>query len=181
MLSQDRILGLFGELDRELGRSEVRGDIFVVGGAAMAVAYDARPATRDVDAIWHPSAEIRTAAERVAADHSDLAPDWLDNGVKAFLPGDDHGERKVIYDGDHLTVSVPSPEYLLATKLLASRVSRDEDDILLLYRLCGLTAVEEGLELLERYYPGRPIEAEVSFFLEELLAQREAGSSGPER
>ena len=34
------------------------------------------------------------------------------------------------------------------------------------------TTVEEGLELLERYYPGRPIEAKVGFFLEELLASR---------
>lgn len=32
--------------------------------------------------------------------------------------------------------------------------------------------VGEGLELLERYYPGRPIEAKVQFFLEELLSSR---------
>ena len=71
-----------------------------------------------------------------------------------------------------LTASAGSPEYLLATKLLASRVSRDEEDILLLYDLCAFTTVEQGLELLERYYPGRPIEAKVGFFLEELLASR---------
>lgn len=66
-------------------------------------------------------------------------------------------------------MSPGSPEYLLATKLLASRVSRDEEDILLLYGLCGFTTVDEGLDLLERYYPGRPIEAKVGFYLEELL------------
>lgn len=69
MLTRARILGLFGELDDELGRSSVRRDVFVVGGAAMAVAYDARPATRDIDAIWHPSSEIREAAARIAARH----------------------------------------------------------------------------------------------------------------
>jgi hypothetical protein len=171
MLTRERILELFGELDAELGRSEVRGDVFVVGGAAMAVAYDARPATRDIDAIWHPSTEIREAAARIAARHDDLEPDWLNDGVKAFLLGDDSAPR-VVYDGDALTVSAASPEYLLATRLLASRVSRDEDDISLLYDLCGLASVDEGLDLLGRYYPGHPIEAKVRFYLEELLARR---------
>lgn len=162
MLTRDRILALFAELDGELGRSGLRGDVFVVGGAAMTVTYDARPATRDVDGIWHPSAEVRAAAGRVAARHEDIPADWLNDGVKGFLPGEDHGTGTVIYDGDCLTVSAPSAEYLLATKLLASRVSRDEDDILLLYRLCGYTTVEQGLDLLERYYPGRPLEAKAA-------------------
>jgi Nucleotidyltransferase of unknown function (DUF6036) len=169
VLSRERILQLFAELNDELCGGGVRGDVFIVGGAAMAIAYDARPATRDVDGIWHPSAEVRAAVARVAARHDDLDEDWLNDGVKGFLPGADHGTPKVVYDNDCLTVRAASPEYLLATKLLASRVSRDEDDILLLYDLCGLTTVEEGLDLVERYYPGRPIEAKVRYYLEELL------------
>ena len=31
-----------------------RADIFVFGGAAMVIAYQARPATRDVDAVFEP-------------------------------------------------------------------------------------------------------------------------------
>jgi hypothetical protein len=170
MLSRDRILSLFAELNDELCRSGIRGDVFIVGGAAMTLAYNARPATRDVDGIWHPSTEVRIAAARVAARHDDLEPDWLNDGAKGFLPGDGLTGAKVVYDNTCLTVSAPSVEYLLATKLLASRVSRDEDDILTLYGLCGFTTVEEGLDLLERYYPGRPIEPKVGFFLEELLA-----------
>lgn len=49
MLSRGRILDLFSELGDELCRMGTRGDVFIVGGAAMTVAYDARPATRDVD------------------------------------------------------------------------------------------------------------------------------------
>lgn len=169
MLSGARILELFAELDEELGATGTRGDVFIVGGAAMAVAYDARPSTQDVDGIWHPSKEVRDAARRVAARHDDVAEDWLNDGAKGFLPGEDLGAKPVVYEGEHLTVSAGSPAYLLATKLLASRVSRDEDDILLLYELCGFTTVDEGLDLLERYYPGRPIEAKVRFYLEELL------------
>jgi hypothetical protein len=169
MLTRDRILELFVELDQELVKSSTRSDMFLVGGAAMALAYDARPATRDVDAIWHPSAEVRAAAARIARRHDDLEIDWLNDGVKGFLPGDDQGARRVVFEGDALTVSAASPEYLVATKLLASRASRDEDDIRLLYRILGFTTIDEGLDVLARYYPGRPIEAKVQFFLEELL------------
>jgi len=169
MLTRERILSLFTELNAELCQAGVRGDVFIVGGAAMTVAYDARPATRDVDGIWHPSTEIRRAAAQVAAQHDDIDTDWLND---AFLPAHDQKPAIVVYDGECLTVSVPSPEYLLATKLLASRVGRDEDDILLLYQICGLTTTDQGLDLVERYYPGRPIQAKVRFYLEELLTSR---------
>jgi hypothetical protein len=171
MLTLEQILELFNELNDELAKSETRGDVFVVGGAAMAVAYDARPATRDVDAIFHPSSEVRSAAERVAALHDGIERDWLNDGVKGFLSGEDEGKQVVLYEGDYLTVRAASPEYLLATKLLASRVSRDEDDILFLFRLCELSTVDEALDLLVRYYGNRPIEAKVRFLLEELLYQ----------
>lgn len=169
MLTRRRILQLFAELNDELCGAGARGDVFIVGGAAMTLAYQARPATRDVDGIWEPSGVVRDAAQRVAQRHDDLTPDWLNDGVKGFLPGDDRGTTTVVYEADCLTVSAASPEYLLATKLLASRVGRDDEDILLLYDLCDFATVDEGLDLLERYYPGRPIEAKVRFMLEELL------------
>ena len=172
MLSRQRILDLFSDLDDELCAAEVHGDVFVVGGAAMTVAYDARPSTRDVDGIWHPSAEVREAAARVATRHDDIDADWLNDGVKGFLPGGDHGRRHVVYDGACLSVAAASPEYMLATKLLASRVGRDEDDVMLLYDLCGFTTVDEGLDLVERYYPGRPVEAKVAYFIGDLLERR---------
>lgn len=172
MLTRERILALFAELNDELCRSGTHGDVFIVGGAAMTLAYDARPATRDVDGIWHPSAEVRVAATRIATRHDDIDADWLNDGVKGFLPAVGHGTGRVVYENECLTVSAAAPEYLLATKLLASRVSRDESDILTLYELCGFTTVDEGLDVLERYYEGRPIEAKVRFFLEELLARR---------
>jgi hypothetical protein len=39
------LLRAFDALDEELGRVGVRADLYVVGGAAMAIAYQARRAT----------------------------------------------------------------------------------------------------------------------------------------
>jgi hypothetical protein len=49
-LGRDELINAFELLDAELGRVGVAVDLFVVGGAAMAIAYDARRTTTDVDA-----------------------------------------------------------------------------------------------------------------------------------
>jgi hypothetical protein len=54
-------------------------------------------------------------------------------------------------------------------KLFAAR-DQDVEDIAFLYRLCGFTTVEEGLDRLESVYPGRQIAPKVQFLLEEYFA-----------
>ena len=133
LLDRNGLLEALKALDHELAAVGVRGEVFVVGGAAMALAYDARRATVDVDAIFVPANEVREAAARVA-ERLELEADWLNDGAKAFMPGSDP-ERIGVFEGDHLSVAAASPRYLLAMKLLASRVERDQDDIRFLYRL----------------------------------------------
>ena len=72
------------ELNDELRAMDVKGEICLYGGAVMALAYNARPDTKDVDAIFRPPAQIREAAEKVAKAHG-LEPDWLNDAVKSFL------------------------------------------------------------------------------------------------
>jgi len=110
LLDREQILRLFGELSEELTRRGTRGEIFLVGGAAMALAYDARRATRDIDAVFQPKDEVYSAAAAVAARH-DLPDDWLNDGVKGFLPGDDPQARPA-YESEALRVDVASPQYL---------------------------------------------------------------------
>ncbi|MGF7238328.1 MAG: hypothetical protein ACQSGP_25710 [Frankia sp.] len=54
-------------------------------------------------------------------------------------------------------------------KLFASRVETDSEDIAFLYRRLGFTTVEEGLDLVQSMYGGRPIDAKVQFLLEEIV------------
>lgn len=75
---QSSLLEAFRVLYFELGRSAVRAQVFVVGGAAVALAYDERRATVDVDAVFAPVAE-----------QLGLEEDWLNDGAKSFMPGPD--------------------------------------------------------------------------------------------
>lgn len=145
----------------------------------MALAYDARRSTVDVDATFLPAAEVRAAARRVAVDLG-LEPDWLNDGAKAFMPGNDPSQVRV-FEGNNLSVAAASPRYLLAMKLLAARADRDQDDIRLLYGLCGFTTAEEGLRLLEHTYPSHVIAARTQFLLQEMFPPRESGAPGLER
>lgn len=175
LLDREHLLEALRALDEELGRAGVRGEIFVVGGAAMALAYDARRSTIDVDAVFAPSAEIRAAAGRVA-ERLNFEPNWLNDSAKAFMPGDDP-DRIGVYEGNHLSVAAASPRLLLTMKLLAARVERDQDDIRILYGLCGFTTAEEGVDLVASAYPEGLIPPRARFLLEELFPRRELGKN----
>ena len=110
---------------------------------------------------------VRQAATAVA-EHKGLAEDWLNDAVKGFLPGPDPDAQR-FYSSDSLIVDVAPPRYLLAMKLFAARAEIDADDIILLYRQLGFTTVDEGLDLVEQAYPGRPIAAKVRFLLTEIV------------
>jgi hypothetical protein len=171
VLDRDSIIDAFRALNEELAARDVRANLFVVGGAAMAVAYDARRTTVDIDAVFAPATAVREAA-RVVADRLGLAHDWLNDGAKAFMPGDDP-DRIVVFEGSHLGVGAASPRYLLAMKLLSARAERDRDDIRTLYRLCGFTKAEQGMALVESVYPDHVIPPRTRFLLEEMYPSRE--------
>ena len=81
-----------------------------------------------------------------------LEPDWLNDAAKGFLPGEDVHPRTV-FESESLLVQVPSPGYLLAMKLHASRDERDLDDAAVLFNQLGYTTSQECLDLLDATYP----------------------------
>src|SRR3954451_15649301 len=167
-LSAADIRRLFEALAEELSRHGTRAELFLVGGAAIALCFDERRSTRDLDAVFAPTEAVRKAAAAVA-EREGLEADWLNDAVKGFLPGED---RKALryFEAPGLSVDVASPEYLLAMKLLSSRAEVDAEDIALLYRHLGYTTVEQGLDLVEQPYPLRPLPENVRFLLEEIVA-----------
>jgi methylmalonyl-CoA mutase cobalamin-binding subunit len=84
-LGREDIRELLDDLSRELAARGARAELFLVGGAALAVAYDATRSTRDLDAVFVPSDVVRQAAAAVA-DREGLAEDWLNDAVKGSCP-----------------------------------------------------------------------------------------------
>ncbi len=163
-----RILSALEALGDELAREGVRGQIFIVGGAAMALAYSTRRVTKDIDAVFEPKSAIYAAAANVAEDLG-LPEGWLNDAVKGFLPGDPDEHPRAVPDIRGIEVTTASPRYLLAMKLMAMRFGEDDEDIEILLRQCGVQSAEEALELLRSIYPLQEPPPKTRFFLEELL------------
>ena len=160
---------LFGLLNEELTGEGIEGELFLVGGAVMCLAYAARPSTDDVDALFRPAGEVREAAARVAA-RTGLPPDWLNDAVKGFLS--DRGEFRAWLELSHLRVMVAQPEYLLAMKCLALRIGaefHDEDDIRYLLRFLNVATFEQAREIITRFYPLERFPQKTFYALGELL------------
>lgn len=172
-LTGDDIRRLFELLNEELGRSGVRGELYLVGGAVMCLVFDARPSTRDVDALFRPTSELREAAARVAL-HADVPADWLNDGVKGFLSP--RGKFDPYLDLPHLAVFTAQPEYLLALKCAAMRIGagfRDEADVRFLLRALNIERYEDAVEVVLRYFDEDRIPQKTWYALEDLLEPEE--------
>lgn len=176
-LDADRLGGLFQELSDRLANVGEHAQLFVVGGAAMALAYDDSRVTRDVDALFEPTGAVRQVAAEMSEPHG-LEPDWLNDAVKGFLPGDVQNTR-VVFESENLLVQVPPPEYLLAMKMHAARDDRDLDDAATLFNAAGLRTADQGRELLENTYPETQLLPRHQYLPDEVAARAAAHREEP--
>ena len=129
-MNRREIVTALTALGEVLDRRGVQGEMYVVGGAAIALAYDSRRSTRDIDGVFEPKAAVYEAAGEVA-EALLRPPGWLNDAVKGFLAGNDP-EAAPVLDVPGLRCLAASPGMLLALKVLAHRVGEDEEDVLLL-------------------------------------------------
>jgi hypothetical protein len=119
LLDRAAIEDAFRRPSERLARRGIVADIYIFGGAAMALAYDARRATRDIDAVFQPHGVVLEEARAVAVELG--LPAWWRNeqaSVYVARGGDQAAPR--VFDHPGLRVSAASPEHLLAMKVLAA-------------------------------------------------------------
>jgi hypothetical protein len=84
LLDRAAIEDAFRRLGDRLVRRGVVADLYVFGGAAMALAYDARRATRDIDAVFQPHGVVLDEA-RAVADELGLPRWWLNEQASVYV------------------------------------------------------------------------------------------------
>jgi hypothetical protein len=168
-LSSADIRRLFELLNEELAARRVKGEIYLVGGAVLCLAFNAREATKDVDALFQPAREVREAAARVAIK-AGLDPAWLSDAVKGYLSP--RGEFDRFLELSSLNVFVARPEYLLAMKSAALRLGEefhDLDDVRYLLRYLNVGTADEAFGIVLRYFDESQLMTKTRLILEELL------------
>lgn len=182
MLTKDDILRGLGRIDRKAREWGVIIDLSIYGGAALALVFNIRHATRDVDAVVHGSPDfLRTAAAEVAEEEG--WPDgWLNDGVKGFVSANEQMQLMESFQASPeggLRVYTPAPEYLFAMKCMAMRPegiegSHDISDIEALAEAAGIKDADAALALVEAFYPANRIPPKVRFGVEEIMERLEA-------
>lgn len=149
-LDREQLIELLREVGGLLDAQRLQADIHVVGGAAMAIVFDARRTTKDIDvAIRRNGDEFFDAVKEVAHRHG-LPEDWVNTRASAFMPNEqDQASTELNFPG--LRLAVASPEHLIAMKLRSLR-RRDLDDLEVLFRHCGITTPEQAAEIHNRLF-----------------------------
>ena len=156
-------------LNDELGKMGVTGEICIVGGAAMVLAFGNRDSTRDIDALVMAPTSVRAAAAKVAETYG-FPANWLNDGAKGFASGI-RIETKELLRFSNLRIVAPPPAYILAMKCIAARVGLDEhdkEDALFLIRLLELRDSASVLAVVGQHYEQERIPAKTRYFVEEL-------------
>lgn len=166
-MDREEIVSALTALGLALDQAGVTADLYVVGGAAIALAYDERRSTRDIGAVFVPKAEVYRAADGVAAQLG-LPAGWLNDAVKGFLLGPDPFGTQIL-DLPGLRCEIASPEVVLVMKALAHRIGEDDDDLRLLASKAGMSTASEVLDLVERMAGARLLTAQVQFFVEAVM------------
>lgn len=172
LLNRKGILNALERLSEILEARGVKADLYIVGGAAMTLAFKARPSTRDVDAVFKRKNEVFKAAAQVAREQN-LPDEWLSNAAKKFLGRPDRRPLPIL-DLPGVRVMAGSPEYLLAMKLLADRNDRDRQDLRFLIHLLGIKSVKQAERLFYEVYPDDRIPDDTRARLADLIARETA-------
>jgi hypothetical protein len=170
-LDRGEILGLFRLLSERAHLAGIRIDLFLVGGAAMAVAYNTDRVTKDIDAIFEPKSDAYRLIHLVA-DEMGLPSDWVNDAIKLFLfPGNEVDQQATVcFEEPGLVVRVASPRYLFKMKIITGRAS-DEDDLRVLWPLCEYESAEACLQDIEDSYPEALLNPGVRYRVENLASE----------
>ena len=180
-ITRARLLELFDRLNEKLKQADRQGEVYIVVGAMMALAHDAKRMTEDVDSHIRRGRDAVTRAVAEIADEEGPSKHWLNEAVTMrYVPEDpDRGERRV-YGNSHLTIAGASTNRMIAMKLPAGRPP-DLADLDILLREAGVETRRQAVRLDELTYGTEPMAAEADLYLIKRYVRRPDRGTGPTR
>lgn len=171
---KSKLVGTLRQLSVRLKESGIKAEICLIGGAAMTLAFNSRESTRDVNAVLpRETAQAILREAQIMADE-DLPADWLNDSARVFMPkGGDMPKKSPVLQFENLTVYAPPAEYMLAMKVLASRLTTDKNagdvgDIRFLLDELKISTPEEALNIVSMYYDPERIAPQAKYLLQDL-------------
>ncbi len=180
MLNREQLRRLLDEVSSELRHERVRAQVYVIGGAAMSLAFSRDRRTEDIDArIDRGHSALVKAVQRVGRRHG-IADNWLNEQATTAIPETaDHGAQ-TLYESSYLTVTGASAKHLLAMKLYSAR-EKDRQDIATLVDELKLRTREEAAAIYRNLFPDEPLKARAQALLEMVFPGKTLRAGGDAR
>jgi len=168
LFDRKRIEDLLTKLGARCTTRGIKAEMFLVGGAAMVLAYSRERMTRDLDAVFEPKTPVYELA-RQSANEEGIPPDWLNDAVKGLMPDRADDGEQVTFSAPGISVAIASPGYLFSMKALSARQEADGGDLVSLARILGITTSEQAFAVIDRYYRPERLTAKASLFVQSIL------------
>jgi hypothetical protein len=170
LFDRNDIIAAFTELADRLERAGVVGQVHVIGGAAMLLAYEPdRASTRDVAAMFSSDTPVVKAVRDIAHERQ-WPSTWLNNQASVYASRTP-GEGPRVFDHPHLQVMATPADHLLAMKALAARATSDRDDLEFLISYLGITSQQEVWGIIARFFPDTPVPERSRLLISDLLGR----------
>ena len=132
LFDSDALHELFDEVAKELQFKRAFGNLYLIGGSALALAYDDSRKTYDVDARIEGDHGKVIDAIRTVAKANGLPSTWINEQATPFMPTHPDVKAREVYRHPNLVVHAASREHLIAMKLMAGRPNDLQDAQLLI-------------------------------------------------
>ena len=150
--NKDGMIELLDELSERLMRKNARASIYIVGGAAMALAFDRSRTTHDIDERIDTGHGALVEAVHEIAHRRGLPKSWLNDQATPKMPMAPDRRARTLYASEYLTVTGASGEHILGMKLESGRAF-DQRDVITLVKHLNIRTVEEGAGIHGRLFP----------------------------
>jgi hypothetical protein len=177
---------LFSEMGRIAQGRQQTLEIAIYGGSALALCFDWRTSTADIDymPVRGAEADIQEIAG-IAARNLGLPEDGLRSDVQIFASDFaeivQNGEYPAgMPDGFGLRVFTANPEYLLSMKMLSMRSSLETQDCRDVWHLIdevGVKSADEALNYITRFYPNQQVPVRNVRILEDIFEAKQRGEN----
>jgi hypothetical protein len=166
-MDKEFILTNINDLGARLHSAGINGKMTLYGGAVMALVHDSRRTAFDIDAVFTPHMPVLLQILNIHQEKG-LPIDWINSSgsfvVKEDTPLDDFIE----FPG--LNIKVISPDYLLATKIMASRPNaKDFDDTRTLISILNIKTIDDAKAIVRKYSPNFQYAKNHENYLQEVI------------
>lgn len=151
-LNKDELVELLDELSERLKKKKARASIYIVGGAAMALAFDRSRTTHDIDGRIDEGHGALVEAVHEIAQRRGLPTSWLNDQATPKMPMARDERARTVYASEYLIVTGASGEHILGMKLESGRAF-DQRDVMTLVRHLQIQTVDEGTGIHARLFP----------------------------